>query len=91
MTEQRRQLSDAARDEIREAIRIVREDRFEQYVRANHVKPAENTGQGGENGGQGGENGGQGNGGKHTPPPAKPVTDPPPETPRAVWGLYADE
>lgn len=84
MTEQRRQLSDAARDEIREAIRIVREDRFEQYVRANHVKPAENAGQGGENGGQGD--------GKHTPPPAKPpVADPPPEAPRAVWGLYADE
>ncbi len=35
------ELTDAAKAEIREAIRIVREDRFEKYVRERAVKPPE--------------------------------------------------
>ena len=35
------ELTDAAKKEIAEAIRIVREDRFEKYVRGHVAKPAD--------------------------------------------------
>ena len=36
-------LTDDARNELRAAIAIVREDRFEKYIRTNHFPPKTNT------------------------------------------------
>lgn len=86
--ENKYELTDAARQEISDAIRIVREDRFERYVRENY-RPKETAPEPApepirEPVGEPAS--------KPTPPPAKTPPPAPEEPPRRrAWGLYADD
>lgn len=82
--ENKYELTDAARQEISDAIRIVREDRFERYVRENY-RPKETAPEPTPEPTREPV-------GKPTPPPAKTPPPAPEEPPRRrAWGLYADD
>ena len=90
--ENKYELTDAARQEIADAVRIVREDRFERYVRENY-RPKETAPEPvREPVREPAQEPVQDPSVKPTPPPVKTPPPAPEEPPRRRgWGLYAND